>query len=128
MSHPVLSRLATPALAYELSACKRLLEERLDRAVRHLAYPFGKVEDYGIRTTGMLAKLGFRSAVTTVWGINTPAVDRFQLRRVQIGEGHSLALFACKLTQLLLEGGQEKDLREEREELPASAGPEVFHA
>jgi hypothetical protein len=109
MTHPVLSRLEHTALDHEIRACKHLLEDRLDASVRHFAYPFGKTEECGGDTAAVLQQLGFLSAATTVWGVNGPATNPYALRRVQIGEGAPLSMFALRLTQLLLQNSDEAE-------------------
>jgi peptidoglycan/xylan/chitin deacetylase (PgdA/CDA1 family) len=103
MTHPVLSRLDADTLAREIAESKRVLEERLGEEVKHFAYPFGKPEDCGAVAAAVLEELGFRSATTTVTGVNTAFSDRYQLRRVQIDENAPLPLFAFRLTRLLLQ-------------------------
>jgi peptidoglycan/xylan/chitin deacetylase (PgdA/CDA1 family) len=109
MTHPVLSRLDAQSLNYELSESKRILQDRLQSAVNHFAYPFGKSEECGETTGAALLRLGFRSAVTTMWGVNTPEVHPYRLRRVQIGENGSGAMFALRLARMLLQSDAGED-------------------
>ena len=87
----------------ELAESKRLVEERIQSEVKHFAYPFGKTNECGDVTGAVLLRLGFRSAVTTMWGANTRSVHPYRLRRVQIGDNVSLSMFALRLTRLLLQ-------------------------
>ncbi len=100
MTHPVVSRLAPAEAERELLESKRLLEEKLGSPVQDFAYPFGQPADCGTAATPLLARCGYRSAATTTWGINARGADRYRLRRVQIGEDCSLAMFAFQLNQL----------------------------
>jgi len=50
----------------------------------------------------MLSRCGYRSAVTTVQGVNTPHVNRFELRRLQVGCDVSLARLAFDINQAFL--------------------------
>jgi len=102
MTHPVISRLSRPEMEWEIAESKRLLEERLGAPVRHFAFPFGKHEECGESAVAILARGGFKSAATTEWGLNSPGTHPFYLRRVQIGETTSLAMFAFQLNRLLL--------------------------
>jgi peptidoglycan/xylan/chitin deacetylase (PgdA/CDA1 family) len=101
MSHPVVSRLSEAELTWEILESKRILELRLDCPVRHFAFPFGKREECR-NADAILAKGGFHSASTTEWGLNSRGTDPFQLRRVQIGEMGTQAMFAFQLSQLFL--------------------------
>lgn len=102
MTHPVVSQLSPAELEEELSGSKRLLENRLDAPVRDFAFPFGQPADCGTSAAASLARWGYRSAATTCWGINRPWTSPFSLRRVQIGEGCSLAMFAFQLGRLFV--------------------------
>jgi peptidoglycan/xylan/chitin deacetylase (PgdA/CDA1 family) len=102
MTHPVVSRLPPDEMKWEILESKRILEEMLDSPVRHFAFPFGKREECGEAAASVLAAGGYESAATTEWGVNSVGSDRFQLRRVQIGEFGSLSMFAFQLARLFL--------------------------
>jgi peptidoglycan/xylan/chitin deacetylase (PgdA/CDA1 family) len=102
LSHPVVSRLAPEELERELADSKRLLEERLGREVLDFAFPFGKVTDCSSESAAVLSRSGYRSATTTIPGVNTPGTQRFELRRLQVGEDSSLARFAFDLDTAFL--------------------------
>ncbi len=103
MSHPVVSQLGPQALEEELVASKQFFERGLGAPIDDFAYPFGKPEDGSLAATEFLTRSGYRSAVTTTEGFNTTGTDRFQLRRLQIGEDSSLANFAFSVSRLFLE-------------------------
>ncbi len=63
--HLTSSRLDDAALRRELAGSKRILEQRLGGAVRHLAYPFGGVEAAGGREFQCARECGYATAVTT---------------------------------------------------------------
>lgn len=102
MTHPAVSRLDASQMPEELLHSKRLLEKGLDAAVEDFAYPFGKPEDFSGAAQELLAKGGFRSAVTTVEGFNSRGANPFELRRLQIGDSPSLAVFSFELCRMLL--------------------------
>ena len=102
LTHPVVSQLAPAELERELADSKLLLEERLGVRVTDFAFPFGKASDCGSAALNMLSRCGYRSAVTTVQGVNTPHVNRFELRRLQVGCDVSLARLAFDLNQAFL--------------------------
>jgi peptidoglycan/xylan/chitin deacetylase (PgdA/CDA1 family) len=101
LTHPAISRLDPAALEEELRDSKSLLEERLGVPVKDFAYPFGKPADYG-RTSGVLARYGYRTGSTTNWGVNIPGANPYELRRVSIGEERQLPVFGMRLAQLFL--------------------------
>jgi len=54
--------------------------------VIHFAYPNGHLEDYDKRSIDTLDRLGYRTAVTTLDGVNPERLDRFQLMRIGISD------------------------------------------
>jgi len=107
LTHPVVSRLTESEMEKELTESKCLLEARLGRPVTDFAFPFGQFSDCGLEISSrMVARCGYRCAVTTVPGANTPATNPFALHRVQIGEERNLAMFAFRLNQYFLEANR----------------------
>jgi peptidoglycan/xylan/chitin deacetylase (PgdA/CDA1 family) len=102
MTHPVVSRLQPADAQRELTESKRLIEERLQTEIPDFAFPFGHAADCGPGAAELVARCGFRSGATTTRGANRSGGDRFSLRRAQIGEEGSLALFAFYMNQLFL--------------------------
>jgi peptidoglycan/xylan/chitin deacetylase (PgdA/CDA1 family) len=97
LSHPVLSSLSTEDIHRELSESKRVLETRLGEPVLDLAFPFGRSDDFGPLAYETARTCGYRSAVTTVWGVNTPGADMHALRRVQLGDEPTIGKFGLRL-------------------------------
>lgn len=102
MTHSVVSRLSSSELEWELGESKRLLEQRLQHRVLDFAFPFGKLDECSEAAIACLARLGYRSASTTVEGLNRHTTHPFALRRVSFGEERSLAMFAMRLNRLFL--------------------------
>jgi peptidoglycan/xylan/chitin deacetylase (PgdA/CDA1 family) len=125
MSHPAVSQLERSAFEREFLTSRKLLETGLDASMPDFAYPFGKPSDQSPAVEEFLARNGYRSAVTTVDGYNTPDTSSFKLRRLQIDDGDSLASFALTLGRLFLESSDEPaaEGRIRRKELAARAEP-----
>jgi len=104
LTHPVVSQLAPQELEQELGSSKSLLEQKLGAPVLDFAFPFGKASDCSSAALDVLARCGYRSAATTVPGVNTPQVNPFELRRLQVGFDGSLARFAFDLCRAFLRG------------------------
>jgi len=102
MTHPAMSRLESAEAERELRESKQLIEDRLQTPVRDFAYPFGQPWDCSADVEQLIARTGFRSAVTTSWGINRTGANPFGLRRPQIGQEGSLSLYAFQMNQLFL--------------------------
>jgi len=89
---------------WEVSECKRRIEEETQAAVDYFAYPNGREEDFTDWNKAVLRNAGYRAALTTIWGMNYQSTDRMELRRGQPWE-ESPELFACKLDWYQLVNG-----------------------
>ncbi|HKV62617.1 MAG TPA: polysaccharide deacetylase family protein [Candidatus Acidoferrum sp.] len=123
LSHPVVSQLAPLELEHELGASKCLLEKKLGIPVLDFAFPFGKASDCSPAALEMLSRCGYRSAVTTVPGVNTPQANLFELRRMQVGVDGSLARFAFDLARAFLQAEKLRPLN--APPTPASTSTQV---
>lgn len=63
--HPILRRHDASFVAEELVESKSIIEHRLGRQVRHLAYPHGDRSSVGSREFAMAGEAGYVTAVTT---------------------------------------------------------------
>jgi peptidoglycan/xylan/chitin deacetylase (PgdA/CDA1 family) len=104
MTHPSVAQVEAVNLEEELNTSRRLLEAGLDAPVVDFAYPFGKPSDCLSEGNEALVQCGYRSAVTTVDGINFTAANLMRLRRMQIGDDPSVSLFAFNLVRIFFEG------------------------
>jgi len=122
MTHPAMSRLDPRDAERELRESKQLIEERLQTPVCDFAYPFGQPWDCSAEVEQLIARSGFRSAVTTSWGINRTGANPLALRRPQIGQEGSLSLYAFQMNQLFLRD-EEPQASDSFSHLPVSAAP-----
>ncbi len=87
LTHPILTHISEEEAAEEIAHSRRTLQARLGRAVDHFAYPNGRPEDYSPAIQRLVASAGFRSACTTVSGINrVDTKERFALKRINGAE------------------------------------------
>ena len=131
MTHPVFSHVRPPEMEKELLRSKEIIESRISSPVKDFAYPFGKPMDCGAGAGELLAHCGYRTAVTTIDGVNDLSAGPYGLRRTQIGEEQSLAMFVLKLNQLFLCGEEDETTGENlmmhlQTDQRASWGPEHF--
>jgi peptidoglycan/xylan/chitin deacetylase (PgdA/CDA1 family) len=96
VTHPFVSRLEPDQAVWEISECKRRIEEELQTPVEHFAYPNGREGDFEAWSKQLLHEAGYRAAVSTLWGVNYPSTDPMELRRGQPWEENP-AVFAAKL-------------------------------
>ena len=83
MHHPILAYLSAPnEIMYEVSACRKLLEERLGHPISTFAYPVGRTEHIGDQAVEAVKEAGYKWAVTTHTGVNTQMSDHLRLQRV----------------------------------------------
>ncbi len=94
LSHPALADLDVAACRAELCRSRQMLEDRLGRPVRHLAYPFGSFDE---RVRAIAAESGYHTACSTRQGLSTVDDDRLALHRVPVNGQDSLLDFICRL-------------------------------
>jgi peptidoglycan/xylan/chitin deacetylase (PgdA/CDA1 family) len=96
VNHPVLSRVSPERARAEILGSRAAIAAACGRAPRAFAYPNGQPEDYTETTVELVRAAGFTCAVTTRFGVNTPATSPWELRRGGPWE-HDLPTFAVKL-------------------------------
>src|SRR5215471_6602809 len=96
VTHPFLSRMPVGQVSWEVTECKRRIEEELQLPVCHFAYPNGREKDFGAWNKEFIRRAGYHAAVTTIWGVNDGSTDPMELRRGGPWE-NSPAAFAYKL-------------------------------
>jgi peptidoglycan/xylan/chitin deacetylase (PgdA/CDA1 family) len=65
MTHPMLAKHPPDVMRWEMAECRAVLEDKLQRPVRHFAYPVGDPGSAGPREFAAAAEAGFTLAVTT---------------------------------------------------------------
>jgi peptidoglycan/xylan/chitin deacetylase (PgdA/CDA1 family) len=104
VTHPYLSRLTRTEVDWEISECKRRIEEELQSPVTQFAYPNGREDDFAPWNKDVLRHAGYQAAVTTMWGMNFSTTDRLELKRGGAWE-HDEAMFAYKMDWYQLVNG-----------------------
>ncbi len=100
-THTILSVLSEPEAAEEIRKSQEVLEKKLGRECKWFAYPNGRLHDFSAEHKRQLQDAGFVGALTTIWGINTAATDRFAMARVP-GYARSVDEFRLTLLQAKL--------------------------
>jgi peptidoglycan/xylan/chitin deacetylase (PgdA/CDA1 family) len=85
-SHPLLPQCTREELVAEIMGSKQKLEAALDAPVTTFCYPNGSVDPLSVEH---VRKAGYRAAVTTQWGSNSPGHDPFQLQRFDMNAKHA---------------------------------------
>ncbi len=78
----------------DLAASKELIEARLGKKCRYLAWPWGKYDPEALRQAG---ELGFEATVTTEKGVNVPGSGEMAVRRIVAKSGEK-RWFSTRLT------------------------------
>jgi peptidoglycan/xylan/chitin deacetylase (PgdA/CDA1 family) len=89
-SHPQLDQLPRRALGMEISRCKTLLEDRLQREVTSFSYPFG-YSNARVRQT--VQESGYLGACAVSNALSQTSGDRFCLPRLTMNNDVSLEAF-----------------------------------
>jgi peptidoglycan/xylan/chitin deacetylase (PgdA/CDA1 family) len=82
VTHPILASIGIEAARQEILGSKTYLENLVQAPVDAFAYPNGRPEkDYRAEHRELVSELGFKTAVSTHWGVGVPQSDRLQLPR-----------------------------------------------
>ena len=84
-------------LKRETADCRRLLEDKLGRAVKLFAYPYGQRDDFDAAAEEAVAQAGFSLACSTCFGRDNEEAGRYHLNRVGIEPWDDLTTVARKL-------------------------------
>ncbi|MBW2735879.1 MAG: polysaccharide deacetylase family protein, partial [Deltaproteobacteria bacterium] len=84
ITHPFLTRIPAAQVERELRESKAELESRLGHAVRTLAYPNGKEDDFSPEVVAATEAAGYELAVTALFGANSRNESPYTLRRVSL--------------------------------------------
>lgn len=103
VSHAWLPQLDLPASAFEISECRRTLEDLLDRPINHFCYPYGQ---YSAAHVSQVRDAGYGSATTTQRGRVHQGVSFMELLRVPILRSTHPLLFIWKLVSNYEDRGQ----------------------
>jgi peptidoglycan/xylan/chitin deacetylase (PgdA/CDA1 family) len=87
MTHPALDALPPDRAMSEIRRSKTVIEDRLGRAVRSFAYPFGY---YDRRVRSLVAQAGFETACAVRYGLSGAGDDPLALRRYHVEEDFGL--------------------------------------
>ena len=93
VTHPILSNISDEDARYEISECKNIIQKQTGLIIDHFAYPNGREVDFNEQTVALLKSAGFKSACTTVSGVNRIGADPFRLKRIDVTYGICEGMF-----------------------------------
>ena len=95
MSHPRLAKVWPWICRYELSASRKLLEEKLNCTVDHFSYPYGS---YNMIVSALAKSVGYASCCSVRPGLSGLDDDVFALHRVPIDGRETIREFVTKVS------------------------------
>lgn len=101
VNHPILSRLQPAEMEAEILGSRDAIEANLQAPARHFAYPNGQPGDFDEASIGIVRKLGFLSAMTTLTGVNDARTSRYELLRRQPWDKTGNAFFLRMVAERL---------------------------
>ena len=81
LSHPYLTRLSMRDAREEIISSKKKLEDTFGKPVEDFCYPYG---NWNETVRDLVVEAGYRTACATDFGVNTPEVSPFSLRRIMV--------------------------------------------
>jgi peptidoglycan/xylan/chitin deacetylase (PgdA/CDA1 family) len=81
LTHPYLTRIPRAQAREEIAASRKKLEDLFSRPIEHFCYPYG---DWNGAVRDLVAEAGYRTACTTLPGVNHPTTPPLALRRVTV--------------------------------------------
>ena len=78
LTHPYLTRLPPARAREEITSSRKKLQDTFVRPIDHFCYPYG---DWNEAVRDMVMEAGYRTACTTMAGVNTAADSPFALKR-----------------------------------------------
>jgi len=94
-THVSLTLCTDEQLHDEVANSKKVIEDKLGRAVTHFCYPFGKLND---RVVDEVGEAGYTTACTTKKGSVLPDADLLRLPRLKVGKRMGLGKFLLRMT------------------------------
>jgi peptidoglycan/xylan/chitin deacetylase (PgdA/CDA1 family) len=96
-SHRKLAGLDRDTQFHELTNSKQILEARLGRSIKALAYPYGWPGTYTAETRTLAAQAGYGLAFSSLEGINRLSnFDRYEIRRLGVGSADTATLLRAR--------------------------------
>jgi len=100
VSHVILTQSSNDEMRHEILQSKRDIEDKLNRSVKHFAYPNGSKDDFD-NTVLQVVRSAFDNAVTTIYGLAASSCDKYKLPRLAIGSDMFLSKFKLFITGIM---------------------------
>ena len=98
-SHRKLATLDIDAQSDELARSKQILQAKLERPIKALAYPYGWPGTYTIQTKALATEAGYNFAFSAREGVNRlDGFDHYEVKRLGVGSSDTPALLRARST------------------------------
>lgn len=98
VNHPVLSKVPTDELDYELAGSKRRIEQEIGKPIEVIAYPVGGEEAFDGRVRQAVSRAGYKLGVSYIPGVDRPdSWDPYALRRLHVERYLDMSYFRAML-------------------------------
>jgi len=94
--HFILSSLTKEESYASIANSKKVIEKKVSKACKYFSYPNGTIRDFGKRDISILKGLGFKYALSQIYGINDRnyiLTNNFILKRINITNLMSMPIF-----------------------------------
>lgn len=98
VEHPIMTSLDERRRREEVVESKHEIERHLGMPCTLFSYPNGTADDFDDRDKVNLREAGYAAALTQIAGVNDTHTDRFALKRLNIGRGHTPQLFIAQVS------------------------------
>ena len=85
-SHPLLSRLTIDEQENEIGKNHEWLNSMINRSVKSISIPYGKLDSFNEDTISVLSKLSYESSYVTERGINVGRRNPYYIFRIDTNE------------------------------------------
>jgi peptidoglycan/xylan/chitin deacetylase (PgdA/CDA1 family) len=100
-NHPVLASITDPdELCQQIVECRVALKQHLGHPVHSFAYPIGQMQHISDQVLQIVREAGYKWAVTTNYGYNTPADNPYLLKRAEADIGQHWLVVAAEAAGL----------------------------
>ena len=87
LDHVSLGALEMEEVRRQVHESRQILQDQLGSEVTSLAYPYGTLRDFSRRVKEEVGRAGYRSACTSLNGVNREGADLLELRRTKVEQG-----------------------------------------
>lgn len=124
VSHTIMTRLDFSTACEEIRLSKAAIESKLQRPVRHFAFPNGRAEDFSEPLRLVAKGLGYQSVSSCVWGLNWPGRDSpYNVSRIGLPRASASAQMLLPTLERLFRTGRAD--YPSRISAPASQSPDT---